>query len=116
MIRAEGFGEEVKRRILLGTFVLSSANYEGYYLKALQVQKLLKAELAKIYQEYDVLLAPTTPEPAWKLGSKTADPLKMYLSDLYTVPANLAGLPAISVPLGMVDEEGDQLPVGIQAM
>ena len=116
MIRAEGFGEEVKRRILLGTFVLSSANYEGYYLKALQVQKLLKAELAKIYQEYDVLLTPTTPEPAWKLGSKTADPLKMYLSDLYTVPANLAGLPAISVPLGMVDEEGDQLPVGIQVM
>ena len=96
--------------------MLSSANYEGYYLKALKAQKKLKADLAQVFSSYDIILTPTTPEPAWKINSKVSDPLKMYLSDLYTVPANLAGLPAISVPLGMVDEEGDQLPVGIQAM
>lgn len=115
-MRAEGFGEEAKRRILLGTFVLSSANYEGYYLKALKAQKVLKAELAKAYEEFDVILTPTTPEAARKIGTKTADPLKMYLADLYTVPANLAELPAISVPLGRVEDERELLPVGIQAM
>lgn len=115
-MRAEGFGEEAKRRILLGTFVLSSANYEGYYLKALKAQKVLKAELAKVYEEFDVILTPTTPEAARKIGTKTADPLKMYLADLYTVPANLAELPAISIPLGRVEDEGELLPVGIQAM
>ena len=94
--------------------MLSSANYEGYYLKALKAQKKLKADLAQVFSSYDIILTPTTPEPAWKIGSKVSDPLKMYLSDLYTVPANLAGLPAISVPLGMVKEE--ELPVGIQAM
>ncbi len=115
-IRAEGFGEEVKRRILLGTFVLSSANYEGYYLKALKAQKKLKTDFAQVFSSYDSILTPTTPEPAWKLDSKVSDPLKMYLSDLYTVPANLAGLPAISVPLGAVKEGEEELPVGIQAM
>ena len=115
-IRAEGFWEEAKRRILLGTFVLSSANYEGYYLKALKAQKKLKADLAQVFSFYDIILTPTTPEPAWKIGSKVSDPLKMYLSDLYTVPANLAGLPAVSVPLGMVKEGEESLPVGIQAM
>ena len=115
-IRAEGFWEEVKRRILLGTFVLSSANYEGYYLKALKAQKKLKADLAKVYASYDIILTPTTPEPAWKIGEKTTDPLKMYLSDLYTVPANLAELPVISVPMGKVNCDGEELPVGIQAM
>ena len=115
-IRAEGFGEEAKRRILLGTFVLSSANYEGYYLKALKAQKKLKADLAQVFSSYDIILTPTTPEPAWKINSKVSDPLKMYLSDLYTVPANLAGLPAVSVPLGMVKEGEEELPVGIQAM
>ncbi len=115
-IRAEGFGEEAKRRILLGTFVLSSANYEGYYLKALKAQKVLKAELAKAYEQFDIILTPTTPEAARKIGTKTADPLKMYLADLYTVPANLAELPAISVPLGKVENQGELLPVGIQAM
>ncbi|PZM87311.1 MAG: Asp-tRNA(Asn)/Glu-tRNA(Gln) amidotransferase GatCAB subunit A [candidate division SR1 bacterium] len=115
-IRAEGFGEEAKRRILLGTFVLSSANYEGYYLKALKAQKKLKADLDQVFGFYDIILTPTTPEPAWKIGSKVSDPLKMYLADLYTVPANLAGLPAISVPLGFVKEGEEMLPVGIQAM
>lgn len=89
-VRGEAFGEEVKRRILLGTFVLSSANYQGYYLKALQAQQQLKADLAKSFQTYDFILTPTLPEPARKIGSKISDPLKMYLSDLYTVPANLA--------------------------
>lgn len=90
---------------MLGTFVLSSANYEGYYLKALKAQKKLKADLAKVYESYDIILTPTTPEPARKIGEKTTDPLKMYLSDLYTVLANLAGLPAISVPMGKADHD-----------
>ena len=115
-IRGEGFWEEAKRRILLGTFVLSSANYEGYYLKALAAQKKLKADLEKVYEEYDVVLTPTSPEVAWKIWEKTTDPLKMYLADLYTVPANLAGLPAISVPLGMVEKDWEKLPIGIHAM
>lgn len=96
--------------------MLSSANYEGYYLKALKAQKKLKADLAEVFSSYDIILTPTTPEPAWKIGAKTADPLKMYLADLYTVPANLAGLPAISVPLGMIKQGEESLPVGIQAM
>lgn len=96
--------------------MLSSANYEGYYLKALKAQKKLKADLAQVFGFYDIILTPTTPEPAWKIGSKVSDPLKMYLADLYTVPANLAGLPAISVPLGFVKEGEEILPVGIQAM
>ena len=96
--------------------MLSSANYEGYYLKALKAQKKLKADLSQVFSSYDIILTPTTPEPAWKIGSKVSDPLKMYLSDLYTVPANLAGLPAVSVPLGMVKEGEESLPVGIQAM
>lgn len=96
--------------------MLSSANYEGYYLKALKAQKKLKADLAQVFSSYDIILTPTTPEPAWNINSKVSDPLKMYLSDLYTVPANLAGLPAVSVPLGMVKEGEEKLPVGIQAM
>ena len=115
-IRSEGFGEEVKRRILLGTFVLSSANYEWYYLKALDAQKQLKADLDVVYKEYDAILSPTSPEVAWKIGEKVSDPLKMYLSDLYTVPANLAWLPAISVPMWMIDKGWESLPIGMQIM
>ena len=115
-IRSEGFGEEVKRRILLGTFVLSSANYEWYYLKALDAQKQLKADLDAVYKEYDAIISPTSPEVAWKIGEKVSDPLKMYLSDLYTVPANLAWLPAISVPMWMVDKDWESLPIGMQIM
>ena len=115
-IRSEGFWDEAKRRILLGTFVLSSANYEWYYLKALEAQKQLKADLEVVYNEYDAILSPTSPEVAWRIGEKTSDPLKMYLSDLYTVPANLAWLPAISVPMWMVDKDGESLPIGIQIM
>ena len=115
-IREEWFWEEAKRRILLGTFVLSSANYEGYYLKALAAQKKLKLDLGKVYEEYDVIITPTSPEVAWKIGEKTSDPLKMYLSDLYTVPANLAGLPAISIPLWKVVKEWENLPIWIHIM
>lgn len=115
-MRAKGFGEEVKRRILIGTFVLSSQNYESYYLKALKAQAQLKTAFSEIFQDYTAILTPTTPEPARKLNSKTNDPLKMYLADLYTVPANLAGLPAISVPMGNVEDQGEQLPVGLHIM
>ena len=115
-VRGEWFGTEAKRRILLWTFVLSSANYQGYYLKALNAQKKLKSDFSQLFEKYDVILTPTTPEPAWKLGSRTNDPLKMYLADLYTVPANLAGLPALSVPMGYLEDQGEKLPVGIQLM
>ena len=115
-IRSEWFWEEVKRRILLWTFVLSSANYEWYYLKALEAQKQLKADLEEVYNEYDAILSPTSPEVAWRIGEKVSDPLKMYLSDLYTVPANLAWLPAISVPMWEVDKDGESLPIGVQIM
>ena len=115
-VRGEWFWPEAKRRILLWTFVLSSANYQGYYLKALNAQKKLKSDFSQLFEKYDVILTPTTPEPAWKLGSRTNDPLKMYLADLYTVPANLAGLPALSVPMGYLEDQGEKLPVGIQLM
>ena len=115
-IRSEGFWEEAKRRILLWTFVLSSANYEWYYLKALDAQKQLRADLEKVYEEYDAILSPTSPEVAWKIWEKSSDPLKMYLSDLYTVPANLAWLPAISIPLWMVEKDWESLPIWIQLM
>ncbi len=115
-IRSEGFGEEVKRRIMLGTFVLSSANYEGFYLKATQARKQLISEFEKVYKEYDLILSPTTPTVAWKVGENSEDPLKAYLADLYTIPANMAGLPAISVPIWTVEDQGDQMPVGLQIM
>lgn len=115
-MRSKGFGAETKRRILLGTFILSSANYTSYYLKALNAQKKLKADLANLFEQYDAILTPTSPELAWKIGTKSDNPLKSYLSDLYTVPANLAGLPALSVPMGTLTEEGEQLPIGLHLM
>ena len=114
-IRSEGFGDEAKRRILLGTYVLSSANYEWFYNKAKKVQSQLRQEFDKLFENYDAILSPTTPEVARKFGEKS-DPLSMYLADLYTIPANLTGIPAISVPYGTVDKDGTQLPVGIQFM
>ena len=115
-IRSEGFGEEVKRRILLGTFVLSSANYEWYYLKAQKAREELQVEFNKIFAEYDILLTPTVPEVAWKLWSRSDDPLKMYLADMYTIPANMWWLPAMSLPMGMVEDQGEMMPTGIQIM
>lgn len=109
--RSEGFGAEVKRRIMLGSFVLSSGYYDAYYLKALRVKALIKEAFDKAFSKYDVILGPVAPTTAPKLGESLSDPLKMYLSDIYTISVNLAGLPAISLPCGK-DENG--LPIGLQ--
>ena len=109
--RSEGFGPEVKRRIMLGSFVLSSGYYDAYYLKALRTKALIKAEFDKAFKRFDVILGPTAPGTAPLLGSSLSDPLKMYLGDIYTISANLAGLPALSMPCGF-DRGG--LPIGAQ--
>jgi aspartyl-tRNA(Asn)/glutamyl-tRNA(Gln) amidotransferase subunit A len=109
--RSQGFGDEVKRRIMLGTYALSSGYYDAYYKKALQVRTLIKEDFDNAFKSCDVLLSPTCPTTAFKIGEKSEDPLEMYLSDIYTVPVNIAGIPAISVPCGF-DDEG--LPVGMQ--
>jgi aspartyl-tRNA(Asn)/glutamyl-tRNA(Gln) amidotransferase subunit A len=111
--RAEGFGKEVKRRILLGTYALSAGYYDEYYGKALQARKEMIDEFTKAFKEVDYLISPTTPTQAFKAGEKTSNPLEMYMSDLCTIPANLAGLPAISIPTGITD---DNLPLGVQVM
>jgi aspartyl-tRNA(Asn)/glutamyl-tRNA(Gln) amidotransferase subunit A len=108
--RAEGFGPEVKRRIMLGTYALSSGYYDAYYLKALKVRTLIRDDFARLFEKYDLLVTPTSPTPAFTLGEKASDPLVMYMSDICTIPVNLAGIPAISLPCGLVDE----LPVGLQ--
>jgi len=109
--RAEGFGEEVKRRIMLGTYALSSGYYDAYYLKALKVRRLIKNDFDAAFQTCDVLLCPTSPTTAFKLGEKTADPLTMYLADIYTISVNLAGLPGLSLPAGL---SRTGLPIGMQ--
>lgn len=111
--RTEGFGTEVRRRILLGTFALSASYYDAYYTKAQQVRQLIRQETERVFAQYDFLVSPTTPSTAFRLGEKTADPLQMYLADIFTVQANVAGYPAISVPNG-VDVDG--LPIGLQVM
>lgn len=108
--RQEGFGPEVKRRIMLGTYALSAGYYDAYYLKAQKVRTLIRREFDSAFEKYDALITPTTPTVAFKAGEKTADPLQMYLSDVCTLPINIAGVPAISLPAGMVDG----LPVGMQ--
>ena len=107
--RGEGFGDEVKRRIMTGTYVLSAGYYDAYYLKAQQVRQLIADDFKKAFADVDVIAGPTTPTPAFKLGDKVDDPITMYLNDIYTIGANLAGLPAISVPCGFVND----LPVGL---
>ena len=109
--RSEGFGPEVKRRIMLGSFVLSSGYYDAYYLKALRTKALIKQAFDKAFAKYDVILGPAAPTTAPKLGESLSDPIKMYLGDIYTISVNLAGLPGISVP-GSLDSKG--LPIGIQ--
>ncbi len=111
--RSEGFGQEVKRRILLGTYVLSSGYYDAYYKKAMQVRRLIKDELNAAFKNFDVIITPTTPTTAFKLGEKIDDPLTMYLMDVYTVTANLAGICAINVPAG---RHSNGLPFGLQVM
>ena len=109
--RSEGFGAEVKRRIMLGSFVLSSGYYDAYYLKALRTKTLIKRAFDEAFSKYDLILGPVAPSTAPKLGESLSDPLKMYLGDIYTIAVNLAGLPAISVPCGK-DKNG--LPIGLQ--
>lgn len=109
--RAEGFGSEVKRRIILGTYVLSSGYYDAYYGRAQKVRTLIRQDFIDAYREVDVILTPTSPTPAWKRGEKTENPLSMYLADIYTIGVNLAGLPAISVPCGFT---AGGLPIGLQ--
>ena len=109
--RTEGFGNEVKRRIMMGNFVLSSGYFDAYYKKAKKVQTLIKEEFCKAFDSCDAIIMPTSPTTAFKIGEKFDDPLKMYLGDIYTIPANIAGIPAISVPCGN-DSKG--LPIGFQ--
>ena len=109
--RSEGFGDEVKRRILIGTYVLSSGYYDAYYLKAQKVRQLIKNDFDKAFKDVDAILTPSTPSAAFKMGDKKDDPISMYLNDIFTVPVNLAGLPAISVPSG---HDKNKLPIGLQ--
>ena len=111
--RAEGFGKEVKRRIILGTYVLSAGYYDAYYRKASQVRTLMRNDFERAFEKVDVIVTPTAPTPAFRIGEKVEDPLKMYLSDILTIPVNLAGIPAISIPCGF-SREG--LPIGLQIM
>ncbi|MCC6545347.1 MAG: Asp-tRNA(Asn)/Glu-tRNA(Gln) amidotransferase subunit GatA [Nitrospirae bacterium] len=111
--RDEGFGPEVKRRIMLGTYVLSAGYYDAYYKKAQQARTLIKGDFDKAFERVDAILTPTAPTPAFKIGEKTEDPLQMYLSDIFTISANLAGIPAISIPCGFTE---DNLPVGLQIL
>lgn len=108
--RSEGFGSEVKRRIMIGTYALSAGYYDAYYIKAQKIRNLIRQDFMKAYESVDLILCPTTPTTAFKIGEKTSDPVSMYLSDIYTIAVNLAGLPGISIPAGFVN----QLPVGVQ--
>lgn len=114
--RGEGFGREVRRRILLGTYVLSSGYYDAYYNKAWSLRNLISKDFENAFKDVDVIATPTTPTPAFKLGEKNNDPLQMYLEDIFTVPANLIGIPALSVPSGFTDRDGKKLPLGMQLM
>jgi len=111
--REEGFGPEVKRRIMLGTYVLSAGYYDAYYRKAQQVRTLIKNDFLSAFERCDAIITPTSPTPAFALGEKVNDPLAMYLNDIYTVTANLAGIPGISVPCGLSSE---RLPIGFQLL
>ena len=111
--RSRGFGDEVKRRIMLGTYSLASGYYDAYYLRAKKVRTLIKRDFKRVFENYDVIITPTSPTPAFKIGEKVSDPLTMYLSDIFTISANLAGIPAVSIPCGVSDEG---LPIGLQIM
>lgn len=114
--RGEGFGKEVRRRIMLGTYVLSAGYYDAYYNRALHVRDMLKVQFDTVFKSVDVILTPTAPTPAFKIGEKNADPVSMYLEDIFTVTANLVGVPAISIPAGYKEVENKKLPIGIQFM
>ncbi|MDP7240792.1 MAG: amidase family protein, partial [Dehalococcoidia bacterium] len=110
--RQQGFGSEVKRRIMLGTYALSAGYYDAYYLKALKVRTLIRRELEAAFENYDALITPSSPTVPFKLGEKVDDPMQMYLSDIFTIPVNIAGIPAFTIPAGFVSG----LPVGMQLM
>ncbi|MDP5038992.1 MAG: Asp-tRNA(Asn)/Glu-tRNA(Gln) amidotransferase subunit GatA [Candidatus Gracilibacteria bacterium] len=117
--RGEGFGDETQRRIILGSYVLSAGFYDAYYKKAGQIRTLIMQDFEKAFEEVDIIVGPTSPNVAWKIGEKIDDPIKMYLSDAYTIPASLAGLPGICVPAGFAssdDKEKEELPVGLQIL
>ena len=110
--KQKGFGPEVKRRIMLGTYALSAGYYDAYYLKAQKIRSLIGREFQEAFKRYDVIITPTSPTPAFDLGEKMQDPYQMYLSDRCTIPANIAGIPAISIPAGFANK----LPIGMQIM
>jgi aspartyl-tRNA(Asn)/glutamyl-tRNA(Gln) amidotransferase subunit A len=114
--RAEGFGDEVKRRIILGTYVLSSGYYDAYYLRAQKVRTLIRRDFDEAFAKVDLIASPVSPTPAFKLGEHHSDPLSMYLADIYTISANLAGICGISIPCGTIAKEGKELPVGLQLL
>ena len=114
--RGEGFGKEVKRRIILGTYVLSSGYYDAYYLRAQKVRTLIRRDFEEAFKKVDGLLSPTSPVPAFKIGERMSDPLQMYLADIFTIAANLAGICGISIPCGDAEADGRRLPVGLQIM
>jgi aspartyl-tRNA(Asn)/glutamyl-tRNA(Gln) amidotransferase subunit A len=114
--REEGFGPEVKRRIILGTYALSSGYYDAYYLKAQKVRTLIRRDFSDAFSQVDAIVCPTSPTPAFKLGERTADPLSMYLADIFTLAANMAGICGISIPCGFATFDGKQLPVGLQIL
>ncbi|HST30009.1 MAG TPA: Asp-tRNA(Asn)/Glu-tRNA(Gln) amidotransferase subunit GatA [Chthoniobacterales bacterium] len=114
--REEGFGEEVKRRIILGTYVLSSGYYDAYYVRAQKVRELIRRDFVKAFEKVDAIISPTSPEPAFKIGERTANPLAMYLADIFTNTANLAGICGISVPCGFAKVNDGELPIGLQIL
>jgi aspartyl-tRNA(Asn)/glutamyl-tRNA(Gln) amidotransferase subunit A len=114
--REEGFGPEVKRRIILGTYVLSSGYYDAFYLRAQKVRALIRQDFAQAFEKVDAIVCPTSPTPAFKLGERTSDPLSMYLADVFTLAANIAGICGLSVPCGFVERHGKKLPVGLQVL
>ena len=114
--REEGFGAEVKRRIILGTYVLSSGYYDAYYLRAQKVRTLIRRDFTEVFEKVDAIICPTSPEAAFKIGERSEDPLKMYLADIFTIAANLAGICGISLPCGFADIDGRPLPVGLQLL
>ena len=112
--RMNGLGAEVKRRIILGTYILSSGYYDAYYNKANIVRDLIRDDYKKAFEKVDIIITPTTPNSAFKIGEKINDPIQLYLEDIFTVPANLAGIPAISIPCGLESKDGKKLPLGLQ--
>ncbi len=114
--RSEGFGEEVKRRIILGTYVLSSGYYDAYYLRAQKVRTLIRQDFTRAFEKVDALICPTSPEVAFKIGDRSSDPMKMYLADIFTIATNLAGIPGLSLPCGFAEVDGTRLPIGLQLL